>query len=100
MEDGSIFGRHIGGIENILDPDRNTVERTEIPSILAQAIRPARPFECVLWIQERPGLDGLIRFGDPRQGSANQLLGRDITLSNEPCRFDRCECVESQGLLL
>ena len=58
------------------------MQRTEVPSFAARAIRPARLFQRVRRIQERPGLDGPIRLGDSCQGSANQIFGRDGPVPN------------------
>jgi hypothetical protein len=74
MEHRAVLGRHVGGVDDVLDADRQAVQGPERPAALALLVGGARLPERVLRVEERPGLDlGLARL-DPLQAGLDELL--------------------------
>ena len=64
-------GRHVGGIEDVLDPDRHAVER---PGRFCGGIASVGLGEREVGIEERPGPDNVLALGDAREAGAHHRL--------------------------
>src|SRR4029079_17532635 len=71
MDRGAIAGRHVAGVEDILDADRNAVERA--PPRLAVTCPRLRDSEVAVDIG--PGADGGIALGNAGKARLDQRLG-------------------------
>ena len=65
--------RHVGGIEDVLDPDRHAVER---PGRRRRFVAGAGPGEREVGVQKGPCPDRLLALGDAREAGAHRRLRR------------------------
>jgi len=73
----SALGRIIGGVENILDADRNAVQRADALAICLFAIEFASLLQCVLWIDMDKRVDLAVHCGNPLQAGGYIFLRRN-----------------------
>ncbi len=66
----AVLGRHVVGVDDVLDPDRNALEQARPPG----AVGGARLRQCQLRVQPNPGLDRGAGFG-AIEAVADQRLG-------------------------
>ena len=94
VEHGTVLGRHVGGIEDVLDTDGHAVQRSNRLPGEAQFVSGARLRQGVIRIEERPGLDLRIRLVHPREACLDELLRADNTVADQTRGFRRRERVE------
>ena len=91
VQHGAVLGRHVAGIDDVLDADRDAVQRP---------LRPAEPPRLVaapglgageLGIEEGPGLDARFVVGDPGQAGLGQLEGGDLALAQQALRLEAAQ---------
>src|SRR5204862_85601 len=70
LDRGAVFGRHVGGVDDVLDPGGQAGEVVGWWS----AIGGARQRRGVVWVGPGPGLDGCALLG-ALQAGADQSLG-------------------------
>ena len=73
VEDGAVLGRHRGGVDDVLDPDRQPVQRPDGPPAGAQAVEPRRLGARLRRVDERPGADLRLARFDLREAGLGQL---------------------------
>ena len=70
----AVLGRHVEGVDDVLDPDRNALEQARPPG----AVDRARLGQCPLGVEPDPGLDRGARLGAV-EAVAGQALGGQAT---------------------
>src|SRR5262245_6514835 len=71
------FGRIVGGVEDVLDPDRNAVQRTEAPAFRLVAVERARLRQRMLGIEVGERLDFALAGRNPVEAGARVFLRGD-----------------------
>src|SRR5262245_24068663 len=91
VQHGAVFGRHISGVEDILDADGYAMECSGGPSLKAPSVGCARLRKGMVWIEKRPRLDSTIDLANSRETSLDELLRTDDAAADHPRRFGRRE---------
>ena len=82
-----MFGRHVGGIDDILDGDGDAVERPGSGPHAPAFVRYAGLGHGMLGIEIGPGLDVVLSRLDTRDASADIFLGRHLAAIHTLDRF-------------
>ena len=91
VEGRAIFGRHVFRVEDVLDRDRQAVERADRPPGLAMLVDRLGLGQRVVRVQVGPGLDPGIDRLDARQVGGDQLLGGDVAAGQLVPRLARAQ---------
>ena len=75
VQHGAVLGRHVGGVEDVLDADRNAVQRPHRLAVGAGFVERARLAAGVLRIEKGPGLDVAVDLLDAGEAGFRYLLG-------------------------
>ena len=78
VQDGSVFGRQVGGIDVVLHGDRHAVQRADHPPCLAQLIAVPGLSKGEVAIQALPGRHLRLARIDPVQAGREQLHAEDV----------------------
>jgi hypothetical protein len=84
---GAVGGRHVAGIHDVLDADRDTVERATPWTPIERLGRRDR----LLRIEMLPGADGRLALRDPIEIGAQERLGREAAAFDAADGIDGCE---------
>ena len=75
LEDGAaVLGRHVGGVDDVLDADGDAMQRADALACPARRVGRLRLLERALAVEERPGADLRLERIDAGEAGANQLL--------------------------
>jgi hypothetical protein len=85
----AVFGRHVLGIDDVLDADGNAMQRPDAQTLPAPLIGPARLLESEVAVEVGPRLHDLLTFRDPLKAGRDQHLRRDFTRHDAPRGFGR-----------
>ncbi len=88
VQDRAVLGRHVLRVEDVLDPHRNAVERTERLPFPPRQVRRARLVQGMTGVQVRPGADPLLERRDAVEAGAHQRFGGDPAVADRPGRLD------------
>jgi hypothetical protein len=80
----AVGGRHVGGVDDVLHADRETVQR---PAPLLGVPR-ARLRERLLCVEVRPRPDVVVARRDHRQAFPHELLRAHLAGGEQPAGFD------------
>src|SRR5262249_22092757 len=80
----AVLGRHVRGVDDVLDADRHAVQRSDRLSRQSMLVGGARLRQRVVGIEKRPRLDTGVGFTDARQTRSDVLLGRDHAVADQP----------------
>jgi hypothetical protein len=75
VQHGAVLGRHVGGVDDVLDADRDAVQRADRLAAALALIRGARLRERVLLVEELPRLDGRLELAEALEAALNELFG-------------------------
>ena len=89
MQHGAVLCRHIVSVEDVFDPNRNTVQRTERLAVTLCLIGSACLLQCVVAVEVGPCLHARLKLLDPFETRTNELLARDSAVPNERRRLKR-----------
>ena len=87
MKGSAQFGRHVGGIKNVLDADGNAVQRPQGKAPFPRFVCRARLLQGMIRVQMNPSPDGPVMFNDPIKTAFHQILRSDFTVANGLDRF-------------
>src|SRR5262249_12048830 len=77
LEDGgSVLGRHISGVDDVLDADRDAIERTDTLALAARRVRGARLGQGMLAVEMGEGLHIGLALSNAVQTRRDQLFRR------------------------
>ncbi len=85
------FGRHVAGIENVLNADRNPMQRSNRPALLALAVRDLRLAQGMVAVEEGPGLHLGINLIDTGEAAAHEFDRRNPAFANVRGRLRKPE---------
>ena len=88
VENRAVLGRHVLRVEDILDPHRDAVERTERLPFPPRQVRRARLVQGMGGVQVRPRADPLLERRDAIETGAYQRFGGDPAGANRLGRLD------------
>ena len=77
QERRAAFGRIVAGVDDVLDPDRNAVQRTQRHAPALALVERARLRDGMVGIEMGEGADFRIDRGDTVEAGAGIFLGRD-----------------------
>ena len=98
VQDGAVLGRHVRGVDDVLDADRHAVQRAGGTSFAPVPVARPRLPERVLGIEELPGLHLLLDLAHAREAGLDQLLGADRAVADGARRVGGGEPVELGGV--
>jgi hypothetical protein len=94
MQDGSVLGRHIRGVEDVFDAHRDPVQGAEGLALLACSIRPARLLQDVRRVQKSPGFDLRIHRRGAGEAGSHEFLGGDASVADGSSRVKRAQSIQ------
>src|SRR5262249_50258877 len=84
VQNGAVFGGHVGGIKDILDTHRHAMERTGWFSFTTPSVRRARLSETVVGIEKCPCLDLIIDLSNSCQAGFDYLHRSKDAVVDQP----------------
>jgi hypothetical protein len=57
VEPRAEFGRHVGGVDDVLDRNRQTMQRSKAAARMSSRIRPGRRLHGAVLVEIRPSVD-------------------------------------------
>ncbi len=85
------FGLEVGGVEDVLDADRNAVQRADRLAVAAALVERARLRQRIVWIEMNEGAYPAVDRRDPLQTGADIGLGADLAAGDTLGGFNRSE---------
>ena len=98
VEHRAVLGRHVGGVDDVLDPYGYAVQGPDGPAGQALGVRGPRLREGMLGIEEGPGPDLVIDLPHARQAGLDELRRGDPTVPDEAGGVRRGQGVEVGGV--
>jgi len=89
MQDRAVLGRHVGGIQDVLDAHRQAVQRAQRPALGAEFVRTVRLFQRQLGIEISPGFDIFVILLNPVQAGLDDLARGYLALAQRRQRRGR-----------
>jgi hypothetical protein len=87
VQRAAVLGRHIAGIDDVLQPDRYAVERPDRLARAAQLVRGAGLLERTVLVEEGPGLHLRLERADALEAGFDELLRSQQALLETALRF-------------
>src|SRR5262249_33577978 len=90
----AVLGRHVAGVDDVLDSDRHAVQRPDGLAGESKLVGPSRLRARVIVIEKRPRLDLDVDFVHPGQARIRVLERTDRALAHQARRLRRRRLVE------
>src|SRR5258706_8512289 len=84
MQRRAVFGRHVRGVDDVLDADRYAAEGSGRLTRAAQVIRGARLRKREILVEEGPGLNLRLCRANALEASADELFAAEASLLDQP----------------
>ncbi len=81
----AVLGRHVGGVDDVLEADGNAVQRSDALALLVLCVGGPGLLQCPIPVEKRPGLNRRLQRGDAVETGADEVLGQQLAIG-DACR--------------